>query len=107
MLGKQQGDVGHKIENIVYVELLRRYTNVSVGKIGQAEVDFVATKDGIPVYIQVSQSVMNEDVRKREFVPLQAIADNHPKVVLTLDKIGNGNYDGIQQINLIDWLLQP
>lgn len=106
LLGKHQGDVGHRIENVVYVELLRRFTHVSIGKIGQAEVDFVAVKDGIPTYIQVAQSVMSDDVREREFAPLRAIDDNHPKLVLTLDRIGNGDYDGIQQVNLIDWLLE-
>ncbi len=105
LLGKQQGDIGHRIENVVYVELLRRFTHVSVGKVGRAEVDFVAMKDGIPTYIQVTQSVLSEEVREREYAPLRAIADNHPKLVLTLDRIGNGDYNGIQQLNLIDWLL--
>lgn len=106
LLGKQQGDVGHRIENIVYVELLRRSTHVSVGKVGQTEVDFVAVKDGVPTYIQVAQSVMDDSVREREYAPLRAISDNYMKVVLTLDRIGNGDHGGIQQINLIDWLLE-
>lgn len=106
LLGKMQGDVGHRIENVVYIELLRRFTQVSVGKMGQAEVDFVAVKEGIPTYIQVAQSVMNDEVHEREFTPLLAIKDNHPKFVLTLDRIGNGNYHGIEQVNLIDWLLE-
>jgi hypothetical protein len=105
MLGRRQADIGHRIENVVYIELLRRYADVSVGKVGQAEVDFVALKDGIPVYIQVAQSVMDDAVRKREFASLQAIKDNHPKLVLTLDKIGNGDYEGVKQVNLIEWLL--
>lgn len=106
LLGKHQGDVGHRIENVVYVELLRRFTHVSIGKIGQAEVDFVAVKEGVPTYIQVAQSVLDDEVRKREYAPLLAIEDNHPKLVLTLDRIGNGDYEGIQQVNLIDWLLE-
>lgn len=106
LLGKRQGDIGHRIENVVYLELLRRFTNVSVGKIGQAEVDFVAVKDGIPTYVQVAQSVMSEDARKREFSSLRAIKNNHPKILLTLDRIGNGDYDGVQQVNLIDWLIR-
>lgn len=105
LLGKRQGDVGHRIENVVYVELLRRFTRVSVGKVGQAEVDFVAEKDGVPTYIQVTQSVASDEVREREYAPLRAITDNHAKLVLTLDRIGNGDHDGIQQVNLIDWLL--
>lgn len=106
LLGKSQGDVGHRLENVVYVELLRRFTQVNIGKVGQAEVDFVAVKDGIPTYIQVTQSLLDEKVREREIAPLLAIADNHPKLVLTLDRIGNGDYNGIQQINIIDWLFE-
>lgn len=105
LLGKAQNDLGHRIENVVYLELLRRYDQVSVGKFKQAEVDFVALKNGLPTYIQVAQSMLTEEVKKREFAPLQAIKDNHTKIILTLDKIGNGNYEGIEQLNLIDWLL--
>ena len=105
LLGKRHQDIGHRIENVVYVELLRRFTHVSVGKIDRAEIDFVAEKDGIPTYVQVTQSVMDNGVREREYAPLRAIEDNHEKIVLTLDRIGNGDYDGIKQINLIDWLL--
>ncbi|WP_165062107.1 ATP-binding protein [Adlercreutzia sp. ZJ154] len=106
LLGKRQGDMGHRIENVVYVELLRRFTYVSVGKMGQAEIDFVAVKDGVPTYIQVAQSLISDEVRERKYAPLRAIMDNHAKLVLTLDHIGNGDHDGIKQVNLIDWLLE-
>lgn len=106
LLGKSQNDMGHRLENVIYLELLRRFGSVNVGKINQLEVDFVALKDGIPTYIQVAQSVLDANVHEREFKPLRTIKDNNPKLVLTLDNIGNGNYEGIEQVNLIDWLLE-
>lgn len=106
LLGKTQGDVGHRIENAVYLELLRRYRTVSVGKLGAAEVDFVATGDSGPEYFQVAQTVLPEETREREFKPFRSLADNYPKTVLTLDRIGVGDYDGIRQNNIVDWLLE-
>ena len=106
LLGKTQGDVGHRIENVVYLELLRRYRTVSIGKLGAAEVDFVATGDSGPEYFQVAQTVLHEETREREFKPLRSLADNYPKTVLTLDRIGVGDYDGIRQKNIVDWLLE-
>jgi predicted AAA+ superfamily ATPase len=106
LLGKTQGDIGHRIENAVYLELLRRYRTVSVGKLGAAEVDFVATGDSGPEYFQVAQTVLPEETREREFKPLRSLADNYPKTVLTLDRIGVGDYDGIRQNNIVDWLLE-
>lgn len=106
LLGKTQGDVGHRIENVVYLELLRRYRTVSIGKLGAAEVDFVATGDSGPEYFQVAQTVLPEETREREFKPLRSLADNYPKTVLTLDRIGVGDYDGIRQKNIVDWLLE-
>lgn len=106
LLGKTQGDVGHRIENVVYLELLRRYRTVSIGKLGAAEVDFVATGDSGPEYFQVAQTVLPEETREREFKPFRSLADNYPKTVLTLDRIGVGDYDGIRQNNIVDWLLE-
>lgn len=105
LLGKGQGDLGRRLENVVYLELLRRYRRVCVGKIGVAEVDFVALGDDGPSYYQVAQTVLDDDVRRRELAPLRAIADNYPKVLLTLDRVGVGDYEGIRQMNVIDWLL--
>ncbi len=106
LLSNTSSDTGHVIENIVYFELLRRGYKVNTGKLGQMEVDFVATdKDGIKYY-QVAASVLDEKTLKRELAPLEIISDNHPKFLLTLDTIGKGsNYNGIKQINLLDWLL--
>lgn len=106
LLSSASSDIGHVIENIVFLELLRRGYKVNIGKLAQKEVDFVAQKyEGIEYY-QVAASVMDENTLKRELAPLDSIPDHYPKVLLTLDRIGqNSNYKGIRQINLIDWLL--
>ncbi len=90
----------------MFLELLRRRHKVSIGKLAEKEVDFVAVDSDSVTYYQVAASVLDEDTLKRELDPLQKINDNHPKILLTLDEIGAGaNYDGIRQYNLIDWLL--
>ena len=105
LLGKEQGDLGRRLENAVYLELLRRYRTVCVGKVGTAEVDFIAMGQDGPEYYQVAQTVLDETTRNREFAPLEAIADNYPKTVLTLDRVGVGDYRGIRHLNVIDWML--
>lgn len=100
-------DLGHLLENVVYLELLRRKNRVNIGKLSEKEVDFVATNMNEVEYYQVSASVLDEQTLKRELAPLQDIQDHYPKILLTLDDIGNGvNYAGIKQMNIIDWLLQ-
>ena len=105
LLGFCNRDRGHAIENVVYFELLRRGYDVSIGKIGNAEVDFIATTADEKKYIQVTESMMSEDVRKRELSPLQSIRDNYEKIVLSLEPGLDTSYDGIKSENLIDWLL--
>ncbi len=105
LLGKEQRDLGRRLENAVYLELLRRYRTVCVGRVGTTEVNFVALGQDGPEYFQVSQTVLDEATRTRELAPLEAIADNYPKTVLTLDRVGVGNYRGIRHINVIDWML--
>ncbi|KFI96892.1 ATP-binding protein [Bifidobacterium stellenboschense] len=105
-LGKTGGDLGHRIENVIYLELLRRYRTVHIGKVGTTEVDFYTPDPQGDRYYQVSLSVMDESTLSRELRPLQSINDNHPKTLLTMDRIGNGNHAGIKQINIIDWLLE-
>jgi len=99
-------DLGHLLENIVYLELIRRGYKVNIGKLADKEVDFVAdTADG-RTYYQVSVSTLNENTLKRELEPLQKISDNHPKFLLTLDEyIPNANFDGIRRMSVLDWLL--
>ncbi len=105
LLGKYGGDVGHRLENIVYLELLRRGFQVSVGKLEQGEVDFVARRDGEISYYQVSASVLDPAVWERELRPLEKIKDNYPKYLLTLDELPIGR-NGINQLNIIDFLLE-
>ena len=105
LLGFRDRDSGHAIENVVYFELLRRGYDVAIGKIGNAEVDFIATTADEKKYIQVTESMMSEDVRKRELAPLQSIRDNYEKIVLSLEPGLDTSYDGIKSENLIDWLL--
>ncbi|MFI3169582.1 MAG: ATP-binding protein [Faecalibacterium sp.] len=106
LVANSASDIGHMIENVVYLELLRRGYDVSVGKLGDKEVDFIASTGKETIYLQVSVSVLDENTLKRELQLLQKINDNYPKMLLTLDRIGAGsNYDGILQHNLIDWLL--
>ena len=104
LLSSTNSDIGHQIENIVYLELLRRSYRINVGKIDEREIDFVATKQNTKEYYQVSMSVLDESVKDRELAPLQKISDNYPKYLLTLDFI-TGDYDGIKHLNLIEWLL--
>ena len=105
LLGFRHRDSGHAIENVVYFELLRRGYDVAIGKIGNAEVDFIATNADEKKYIQVTESMMSEDIRKRELAPLQGIRDNYEKIVLSLEPGLDASYEGIKSENLIDWLL--
>jgi predicted AAA+ superfamily ATPase len=104
ILGVKGKDVGHLIENIAYLELLRRGYTINTGKAGRgAEVDFVAVKDKRTEYYQVSATVLDESVLARELAPLKQIRDNYPKFLLTLDDF-SADHDGVSQINIIDWL---
>ena len=107
IISQSAKDLGHLLENVVYLELLRRKNRVNIGKLAEKEVDFVATNMNEVEYYQVSASVLDEKTLERELAPLKEIKDNYPKILLTLDDIGNGaNYEGIRQINVIDWLLE-
>ena len=105
LLGYRDRDRGHSIENIVYLELLRRDYDPAIGKIGNSEIDFVAEKSGERIYIQVCESLQSEDVAKRELSPLRMVNDSYDKIVLSLDRPASSSYDGIKPINLISWLL--
>lgn len=105
ILPRKNYDLGFTIENIVYFELLRRGYKVNIGKYANSEVDFVAQKNGILTYYQVTADMTNEATFEREMTPLRNIKDNYEKIVLTLDKFSVGNYEGIKVVNLIDWLI--
>ena len=104
LLGFRDRDKGHILENIVYFELLRRGYDVAIGKIGDKEIDFIATKFNEKIYYQVTLSMNDELVSKRELDPLLKVKDNYEKIILSLDE-GNEIYNGIKSINLINWLL--
>lgn len=106
LLGQKANDVGHILENVVYLELIRRGYSVFVGKVDDTEIDFVAQNSQGNTYIQVSASVRDENTLKRELRPLQALNDNYPKLLLTLDEDPDCDYDGIQKRNVLDWLLE-
>lgn len=106
LLGKKAGqDMGHILENIVYLELLRRNYKVYTGKVDNLEVDFVAeNKEGLEYY-QVALTTRNEETLNRELKSLQRTGDFYPKYILTMDNDLNTDYNGIKKINVIDWLL--
>jgi predicted AAA+ superfamily ATPase len=105
ILPRKYYDLGFSVENIVFFELLRRGCKVTIGKYQENEVDFVAEKRSEFTYIQVTADMVSESTFDREMKPLYAIQDNYEKIVLTLDKLTVGNYDGIKVVNVIDWLL--
>ena len=98
-------DTGHRLEAFVYLELRRRGYEVSIGVIDQLEVDFVAVLDGVTTYYQVSATVQDEATYHREIKSLKLIRDHYRKILLTMDT-GRFNDEGIEQINLIEWLLK-
>ena len=106
MVTKKNYDLGFSLENVVYLELKRRGYRINIGKVGSTEVDFVTEKNGNVTYVQVTASMTDEKTFEREMAPLKTIKDNHPKMILTLDRFTAGNYDGITVENVIDWLLE-
>lgn len=106
LLGYRDADRGHILENIVFLELLRRDYRVYIGKIGETEIDFVAEKPNDKVYIQVTERMQSPETRERELRPLRMISDNYEKIVLSMDRSFINSYDGIKSVNLIDWLLR-
>lgn len=107
LLPERGEDTGHILENVVYLELIRRGYKVYVGHLAKGEIDFVAQKPGIIEYYQVSQTVLDPTTLERELAPLCSISDHHPKYLLTFDEINaNASYDGILQHNVLDWLLE-
>jgi hypothetical protein len=106
ILPRRNYDLGFSIENVVYFELLRRGYKVTMGKYSNTEVDFVTEKQGLYMYFQVTADMTAEETFERELRPLRNIRDNYEKIVLTLDRMTMGNYDGIQVIHLLDWLTE-
>ena len=107
LLGRAHADAGHLLENVVYLELLRRGYQVFIGKLDEYEVDFVAVHQQGILYVQVAATVRDETTLQRELRPLQKISDNYPKIILTLDEDPDMDYEGIRRLNALDWLLHP
>ena len=116
LLGANDRDLGHILENIVYLELLRRGYRVSVGKVNSKvinnngkkerktiEVDFIAKKNNLTEYYQVALNALEPEILERELRPLEEIKDNYPKFLLTMDQ-GNGENNGIKRLNVLSWL---
>ena len=106
ILGFRNINEGHLLENVVYLELLRRGYKVNIGKVGDYEVDFVAENPHTIKYFQVTQTLNDELVRERELRSLESISDNYEKTILSMDKSINNDYNGIKVKNIINWLLE-
>ena len=107
VLGNKPADIGHILENIVFLELKRRWDEVYVGKVGDKEIDFVAMQNGEPCYYQVAYTVMDSDgsILKRELAPLKSVKDYYQRYLITMDMVPSVSYDGIKQVYALDWLL--
>lgn len=105
LLGLRGGDLGHILENVVFLHLFRQGKHVMVGKVGSKEIDFVCFQNGKTEYYQVALSVRDENVLVRELAPLNAIKDNYPKYLITLDPDPEISHNGIVQRYALDWLL--
>ena len=104
--GFSGADIGYQLENVVFMELKRRGYDLTVGTLPGAEVDFVARKGSVVEYFQVTATLLDEGVYRRELAPLEAIRDSYPKTILTLDGWREGVTEkGIRTIKLRDWLL--
>jgi len=103
--GNNQRDIGQILENIVYMELLRHGYDVHVGKVGSAEINFAARKGGEKLYIQVAYLLADDRIIEREFAPLEAIPDNYPKYVLSMDELDRSR-NGIRHMNIRRFLLE-
>lgn len=108
MLGGKMGDRGHILENVIYLELLRRGYDVYIGKVDEYEVDFVALNSYGRIYIQVCETLRDNEnkILTRELNSLEKISDNYTKIILTLDKIPLSNENGIIVKNALEWLIE-
>lgn len=106
LLGRKNLDVGHILENVVYLELIRRGYRVYIGKIGDNEVDFIAINKEGREYYQVSYTTRDERTLERELSSLQKISDHYPKFILTMDMDPVADYEGIKRINVLEWLVK-
>lgn len=106
LLGTKRADLGHILENVVYLELRRRGYEVYIGKVGNAEIDFIAIGEEGEEYYQVALTVMEESTLERELAPLESIRDHNPKYLLTMDFTPLTSHNGIKQWNVLEWLMK-
>lgn len=104
ILGASRSETNHALENVVYLELLRRGYDVYIGKIGEYEIDFVALKGDIPAYFQVCETLRGENVLERELRALRLTGDDYEKTLITMDLDIGVDHGGIKQVNIVDWL---
>ena len=107
LLGSRKADMGRSLENVVYLELLRRGYEVRIGKVGNTEVDFIAVNENGIEYYQVALTVRDENTLARELGPLDCISDHNPKFLLTMDDDPEASHNGIRQVYALNWLLPP
>ena len=107
LLGYREGDISGVLENIIFLELKRRGYEVFIGKLGQTEIDFIATNSKGKIYIQVCYLLASPETIQREFKPLLDIRDNYPKYVVSMDSIFGDDFEGIKRLNIVDFLLTP
>ena len=105
ILGYRNTDSGHILENVVYFELRKRGYSITIGKVGDKEIDFIAEQGGKRIYVQVAETVKNAGILERELAPLKAVRDFYPRLLLSADYDTNMTYDGIEHKNVYDWLL--
>ena len=105
-IGYRPNDIAGYLENIIYLELIRRKYTVNIGKLGTKEIDFIGTSENEKLYIQVTYLLASPETVEREFSPLKKIEDNYPKYVLSMDNLGEYNIDGIVRKRIIDFLLE-
>lgn len=105
VLGYTPDSVAAMLENVVYLELLRRGYNVTIGQLADSEIDFIATSGGDKLYIQVTQEINSKKTEQREYEKLLTLHDNYPKYVLRADEFAGGNYEGIKSMHVADFLL--
>lgn len=103
--GFREADISGILENIVYLELLRRGYKLNIGKLNGNEVDFIAEKENDKIYVQVAYLLTSQKTIEREFSALQGINDNYPKFVISMDENFGGDFEGIKRLNIVDWLI--
>ena len=105
LLGDKNADIGHILENIVYLELLRRGYTVDIGKVDDKEIDFIASIGGDRIYYQIAASILDPATFAREIAPLKKVSDHYPKFILSMDELPMSE-DWIKQVNIVDFLLE-